>query len=179
MQSRWFQEPYCQAFPLAHLMRGDFPENWLRIHSLPASKRYPDCDSERETVLDRYAQFGSALLGEDAPCLIFQSVPVGLSLRPKLMPELAWLAVQQVGDDEDDRWDSWMTRLNWQPKILRPLLLAIAEDRERHIAFLSETTDCVFVPYDGGADGFSLNEALVRRLSSEFGPWQSSLASGL
>ena len=51
MSSRWFQHPFCRAFLLAHLMREAFPEHWLRIHSLPESKRYPDGEVKREIVL--------------------------------------------------------------------------------------------------------------------------------
>jgi hypothetical protein len=73
MDSRWFHHPFCEAFPLAHLMRSAFPEYWLRIHSLPESKEYAKSDAEREIIFDRYSRFGSALLGEQAPCLIIQS----------------------------------------------------------------------------------------------------------
>lgn len=53
MRSRWVEHPFCQAFPVAHLMREHFPECWLRIHSLPGSKRYPESDAEREIVFER------------------------------------------------------------------------------------------------------------------------------
>ncbi len=178
MPSRWFQQPFCQTFPVAHLMRAAFPEHWLRIHSLPESKRYPEDDAEREIIFARYSNFGSALLGENAPCLLIQSCFNGFP-RPGLMPELDWKQIHRVGDDEDDSWNSWVASTLWQPANFKELLLDIAEEREAKISFLSTQTDCIFSPYDGGADGFSFDTSLLKRLFEEFAPWRSSLPSGL
>jgi len=185
MRSQWFQHPFCEAFPMAHFMRQAFPELWLRIHSLPESKRYPEDDTERLIVFDRYSRFGSALLGESAPCLIVQSRFVGFPRSSEILPELDWMPIHRVGDenqDEDeveDVWDSWVAHTIWKPSTFRTLLLEIADNRESNIAFLSETTDCVFTPYDGGADGFSFDTSLLHRLSGEFAPWLSAHPLGL
>ena len=179
MHSRWFHHPFCEAFPVAHLMRTAFPEYWLRVHSLPESKRYPETDVERECVFDRHSRFGSALLGEHAPCLVIQSRFNGFSRSAELMPALVWTPIHRVVEEENDGWDSWVTHTIWKPSDFRSLLLDIADDKEAHIAFLSEVTDCIFIPYDGGADGFSFDTALLQRLSSEFAPWRSAHPLGL
>ncbi len=179
MRTRWFQHPFCQAFPLSHLMRSEFPEYWLRIHSLPESKRYPEDETERQIVFDRYSRFGSALLGERARCLVLQSRFKGFQRSAELMPELEWTQIHRVVESEEDAWDSWMAHTTWDAAALRTLLMAIADDREAHIAFVSEVTDCVFIPYDGGADGFSFDTALLQRLREEFAPWRSAHPLGL
>jgi hypothetical protein len=179
MRSRWFQQPFCQAFPLAHMMRQTFPDYWLRIHSLPESKRYPEDEAERQTVFDRHSRFGSALLGERAHCLIIQSRFNGFQRSAELMPELEWTQIHQVCEDDEDVWDSWMAHTTWDAAAFRTLLMAIADDREAHVSFVSEVTDCVFIPYDGGADGFSFDTALLRRLKEEFAPWLSAHPLGL
>ena len=179
MRSRWFHHPFCGAFPMAHLMREAFPHYWLRIHSLPDSKRYPESDAERQTVFERHSRFGSALLGERAPCLLIQSRFNGFPRSPELIPELVWTSIHRVGESEDDAWDSWAAHTTWDAAAFRTLLLAIADNREAHIAFVSEVTDCVFIPYDGGADGFSFDTALLRRLAAEFAPWRSAYPLGL
>jgi len=46
-------------------------------------------------------------------------------------------------------------------------------------AFLSKTTDAIFAPYDGGADGFSLDAPTMLRLSKEFQSWRSAHPRGL
>jgi hypothetical protein len=185
MSSHWFQHPLCEAFPMAHFMRQAFPETWLRIHSLPESKRYPEDDTERQIVFDRYSRFGSALLGESASCFIIQSRFIGFPRSSEFMPELDWAPIHRVGDENqneeevEDVWDSWMAHTIWQPSAFRSLLLDIADDKEAHIAFLTETTDCIFIPYDGGADGFSFDKAFLQRLSGEFAPWLSAHPLGL
>lgn len=179
MHSRWFDHPFCEAFPVAHFMRAAFPEYWMRIHSLPESKRYPETDAERAIVFDRHSRFGSALLGERAPSLVIQSRFNGFPRSAELMPELVWMPIHRVVEDEDDGWDSWMAHTTWDAATFRTLLLEIADDQEAHIAFLSEVTDCVFIPYDGGADGFSFDTELLRRLSEEFAPWRSAHPFGL
>jgi hypothetical protein len=179
VDSQWFQHPFIKAFPLSHLMREAFPEHWLRIHSLPNSKRYPDNETERQIVLNRYARFGTALLGERAPCLIIQSRFNGCARTDELMPDLDWAPIHKVEESDEDFYDSWMTTTLWNPESLHALLLAIADDRADHVAFVSKITDCVFIPYDGGADGFSLDTSLLRRLSEEFLPWRSVHPTGL
>jgi len=130
-------------------------------------------------VFNRYSLFGSALLGTYAPCFVIQSCIVGSPRRSELMPELDWTPLQRVGEGEGEVWDSWIAHTIWEPIAFRSLLLAIADDQEAHIAFLSEVTDCAFIPYDGGADGFSFDTSLLKRLSGEFTPWRSSPPSGL
>jgi hypothetical protein len=179
MHNLWFEYPFSQVFPIAHLMRVALPEYWLRIHSLPESKRYPENDAERTIVFNRYSQFGSTLLGEGASCLIIKSYANGFYPNIELMPELKWTPLHRIGDKDDGIWDSWMARTTWQPLFFRSLLLAIADDKEAHIAFLSTVTNCVFIPYDGGADGFSFDPILLKRLSNEFASWKSSHPAGL
>jgi len=164
---------------MAHLMREAFPTYWLRIHSLPESKRYPECDEERETIIARHSHFASALLGENAQCVVIQSCFKGCPRSAELMPDLMWTPIHQVVEDHEDAWDSWMAHMVWDAATFRPLLLAIADGREAHIAFVSDVTDCVFIPYDGGADGFSFDTSLLRRLAEEFAPWRSAQPLGL
>jgi hypothetical protein len=179
MRSRWFHHPFCDAFPLAHLMRAALPEYWLRIHSLPESKRYPENDDEREIIFERHSRFGSALLGERAPCLVITSHFRGFRLSAALMPEFAWTPIHRVVEDDDNAWHSWAAPTTRDAAAFRPLILAIAEGKTAHIAFLSDVTDCVFIPYDGGADGFSFDTALLQQLTREFAPWRSKHPLGL
>ena len=160
-------------------MREAFPEHWLRIHSLPHSKRYPDNEAERQIVLDRYARFGTALLSECAPCLIIQSRFNQPARNEKFMPELNWTPLHRIDESDEDFYDSWMAHTVWDATAFRTLLLAIADDHEDHIAFVSKITDCVFIPYDGGVDGFSYETSLLRKLSEEFSPWCSAHPLGL
>lgn len=179
MHTRWFQQPLCRAFPIAHLMRQAFPEYWLRIHSQPESKRYPEDEDERQIVIERYSLFGSALLGEGSECLIIKSLFNHSLQQADFMPELQWTAIHTVAESDEDDWCSWVAHTVWDPVAFRTLLLAIADDRERLVAFVSTVTGCIFIPYDGGADGFSLDATALHRLREEFASWQSKHPNGL
>ena len=179
MESRWFEKPFSDSFPLAHLMRSAYPEYWFRIHALPKSKRGPESDNEREIVFDRFSRFGTALLGHNSPCLIVQSRLNRFPRSKDLLPSLNWKSIHRVKESDEDYFDSWAAHTTWNPDELRDVLLAIAEDREELIAFVSLATDCVLVPYDGGADGFSFDKERLRKLAEEFSAWASINASGL
>lgn len=179
MKSRWFESPFSDSFPLAHLMRSAHPEYWFRIHALPESKRWPKNDDERAIAFDRFSRFGTALLGHQTPCLVVQSCFNGFPRSKALMPSVDWKPIHRVEESDEDIWNSWAAQTTWNPDELRDVLLAIAEDREEHIAFVSLVTDSVFVPYDGGADGFSFDNERLRKLAEEFSAWASTNSSGL
>ncbi|MGW1495223.1 DUF3885 domain-containing protein [Streptomyces sp. NPDC002402] len=40
--------------PIAHTFRSTYCDQWVRFHSLPESKRYPESEDEYAIVLDRY-----------------------------------------------------------------------------------------------------------------------------
>lgn len=179
MTSAWLCEPYSQAFPLSHLLRALVPHAWMRIHSLPESKRYASNDLERQVVFERYRRFGSALLGEGSPCSVIQTRLNQATPDPDWLPELDWIPLHQIAEAEDEVWNSWVAPSSWKPEEFRSLLMAIADDKVRAFAFLSAATDAVFIPYDGGADGFSLDQLALQRLSSDFRSWRSKHPAGL
>ena len=57
--TNWQQSfPGCE--PVAHHLRVAFPDRWVRFHSLPHSKRYPEDEAEYAMVLERH----NRVLGE-------------------------------------------------------------------------------------------------------------------
>lgn len=48
-RQRW---PDCE--PVGHRLKDVYRDVWVRFHSLPGSKRYPDGDAEYAVLLDRY-----------------------------------------------------------------------------------------------------------------------------
>ncbi|MEV0456725.1 DUF3885 domain-containing protein [Catellatospora methionotrophica] len=49
----WEQQwPECP--PVAYLLGSRYPDRWVRFHTLPGSKRYPENEDEYRTVLNRH-----------------------------------------------------------------------------------------------------------------------------
>ncbi len=176
--SRWLQPEYLDSFPLSFLMRQRFPQYWLRIHSLPDSKRHPEDEGEREVVLQRYASFGTALLRDQAPCFIVRARFATEELSSEFQSSLRWSQLHKI-EEEEDFWCSWIAETSWRPETLRDLFIDIAEDRDSHVMFVSKLSDSIFAPYDGGADGFSFDSGMITQLKQEFAPWRSARSDGL
>jgi hypothetical protein len=61
---RW----YPDAAPFGHELRHAYPDQWLRIHNLPLSKRWPETAAERQEVLLRQNAVATDVLGTSAAC---------------------------------------------------------------------------------------------------------------
>ncbi len=51
--------------PLAHLLRQKFTDKWVRFHSLPESKRYPESEAEYLEILSRHNVILKELFGNN------------------------------------------------------------------------------------------------------------------
>lgn len=179
--TRWLQPEFKRAFPVAHLLRTYHSQLWFRVHSLPESKRYAESTAEREIVFQRYRAFGTALLGANSTCLAIRSRPDPLDQSDPFAScadhGSTWNPFLDL-THEGEVWHSQVAEVRWEPQKLRPLLTAIAEDREGLILFLAPGIDTIFAPYDGGADGFSFDPQIREQLKREFHTWRSPQPSG-
>ena len=189
---------YPDVPPIGHLMRERHPESWLRIHSLPDSKRYPDTKDEWAELLVRQNAVATAALGASSSCLL---VSARFAEPREQMPELladsrlasskalltyaprlvdgGWPGEQAAGPRSAGiRVGFYAAAVDWRSGAHDELLRAVASDEERFVI-----ADCssgrVYAPYDGGADLF-FPDAPGRRAAREtFRSWLSPLASGL
>jgi hypothetical protein len=104
---------FGSLLPVAHLLRTSLASTgWLRIHSLPEAKRYPETETEYSELLRRHREVASEVLGAaDAPCiLIVTRYAVGTvptdwreESRQRGRPlEPATLWGRRPSDDEDE-----------------------------------------------------------------------------
>jgi hypothetical protein len=177
--NRWLQPEFKDAFPVACIMKHRLPQLWVRVHSLPESKRYPETEEERSIVMERYASFGTALLGDQSACYIVRSRMNEEELEPKYRGSFTWSSLPKVDESDEDFWSSWYAETMWRPEEFRTLLLDVAEERDWGVSFVSKVSGSIFAPYDGGADGFSFDPGLLSRLKHEFQPWLSARDDGL
>ncbi|MGW1610935.1 DUF3885 domain-containing protein [Streptomyces sp. NPDC002285] len=52
--SALWQQQFPKVPPIAHELRAAYSDRWVRFHSLPRSKRYPETEEEYAIVLHRY-----------------------------------------------------------------------------------------------------------------------------
>jgi hypothetical protein len=137
------------------------PDCWVRFHSLPNSKRYPETEAEYRTVLHRYNTVLTEMFaGQEVYITTVTYVmdegftdPAAFdahALNPGSRP---WTRVRE--DDDSDpvcTMHVHIGRQEWKPGILDPLLRAVADDECNGVIIMDTDMRCLYHPYDGGAD---------------------------
>ena len=147
---------------------------WLRLHSLPNSKRYADNNSERETILGRANAIGDHLLGTGSDCWTVQSRADGIGGQGEYAGEFA--------EDEEPGstvWRFFAQRVIWKAGTFDNELLEIAADGPFYQIWMNRDTGAVFAPYDGGFDLFPADWRQVDMLKAQWSTWLSDHPSGL
>lgn len=181
----WRQE-FGDVAPFGHLCRTAVPARWLRIHSLPESRRYPENEADFAELLRRHDTVASTLLGSSDECVLYvasydEDLPAidGVTLTP--LPELAVFepADPEFGVDEPSRIYAGAARVVWSMDRFEPLIRAVAETRADGGVFVNFQRHTAYAPYDGGADVFLDTPRSVSRMKKQWRPWLSAHPSGL
>jgi hypothetical protein len=172
---------FGSALPAGFHCRRVLADRWLRVHSLPGSKRYAETEAEHAELLRRQNTVATYTLGEDAGCVIvvtrfgnvtqWQSsdeIPLGGT------PEHV-LSAQEDGDE----YQFFALPVVWREGVFNELIVAVANDRTGPVLFANMQQGCIYAPYDGGADLFFPTAAAALTGRSRFKPWLSDRADGL
>jgi len=152
--------PNCE--PVAHRLRTAFPSRWVRFHSLPESKRYPEDEGEYATMLDRQNRVLDELVGPEASVVLltteYSGYPGTVEVSPAA-PELRmidrdakpWRGVPMHvldGDfPEPSYWHVLASEWSWRPGVLDPILRLVADDDVRDVMILHPGCRWLFHPY--------------------------------
>ena len=150
----WFRERFGATPPLGYRLREDHRPRWLRLHSLPESKRYADNDAERVELRMRASAAASEILPTGSPvwlvsCLFGEEPDqLRLSAAPSLVLERAgrYADPYLVGP-----CIAYAAQTTWPHRDFEQFVDAIAEDAMRAVWFSSVSGEA-FAPYDGGID---------------------------
>jgi len=184
--------PDCQ--PVAHQLKAMFPSRWVRFHSLPGSKRYPDDEDEfaiilsrQNLVLDELAGVGESVIfltteysGPPYTQEIFPLVP---GLREFDRHTKPWRAVPM--HDLDDTFDApsyWHVSASewaWSPGVFDPVLRLVANDMISNVMIVHPRCRWLFHPYDGGMDVILESSVARDRIKSSHADWLSSRPDGM
>ena len=161
-----------------------WPDRWLRIHTLPRSKRYADIESEAAEIAERQVTTAKALFEDDGLVWL-------VTWRHHLTSEASDLAQpsescgvrlmeagEVAGDAEGETLALLVARLRWSASTSARLRLAIANDEERAM-WMHERTAEVFAPYDGGVDLIFSSVERRDRYKQRFSAWLSARPDGL
>ena len=156
------------VMPAGFLCRAAMPERWLRIHSLPESKRYSELDDERQEILDRQNTVADYVLGEGSRCfLIFTRFNYGNLWLPKEEFLACRQSPRQISalldnhepkhflsfyDAEDgNTLEFFILEVTWRRGVFDALIMASADDLTGQLLFTNTATQTIYAPYDGGA----------------------------
>ena len=177
--------------PMAHELKIKFTDRWVRFHSLPESKRYPESNEEYQEILSRHNQVLNELCVMNnevyliAPEYSDNSEPHGLGpeLGSILQSAEYWqsLPMHKLEDDEEFHyfWHLHYVSTKWESGSLDPILRKVANDEIGNFMVVNVNLGWVYHPYDGGADVVLKNINEMQVLKQKYKGWLSAHASGL
>jgi hypothetical protein len=190
MLTNWHRSfPDCE--PVAHQLRVAFRERWVRFHSLPESKRYPENAAEYATILERHNRIlGELVQNGQAVALLttgYSDTPEPIrtyAALVKLDPQaLPWRTVAMHEVDEDfgnpSYWHIFVSQQTWKPGNFDALVRLIADDVLANVMMVALDCRWLVHPYDGGMDVILESRTARDKLSATYPQWLSARADGM
>jgi hypothetical protein len=168
-----------------------FPERWVRFHSLPRSKRYPEDEAEYAEVLERHNAIMDELAHAGSQVVL---VTTGYSESPEpsrpcpevaaFDPGAAWwrtVAMHRLaeGFDEPSYWHLFAGAREWRPRVFDPLVRLVADDAVANVLVVAPDCRWVLHPYNGGMDVIAESPEARRLLRAKYAAWLSARTDGL
>ncbi|MFE4513898.1 hypothetical protein ACFRMQ_06815 [Kitasatospora sp. NPDC056783] len=163
------------------LGRGD-RDVWVRFHSLPESKRYPDDESEYAIVLERHNTVLDELF---AGSEVYVMVPrwSDRSSAPRMNRDArrwrTWLRADDTVPELSFYCHVFVERRQWRWGGLDRLLRRVADDIEGGVIIAGPGLRRLYHPYDGGADVYLTTAEERDRLKERHAEWLSPYPSGM
>ena len=186
----WYRH-HAGLFPIGYLLRRDGAKHWLRVHSLPESKRYAETQDEWQILLSRQNELAMKVLGPE-PCWMVQThwvTPAGevdiadandlFRATREFGLRYAFQFKESEADEEDKLWNVHALLSEWSAGKFDAVLRDIAEYRAAPTLWMSSTSGAIFAPYDGGVDLFLPTQSTVASLVNAHPDWLSSHPAGL
>ena len=168
--------------PVAHNLKLEFKERWVRFHSLSESKRYPDFESEYQEVLSRYNSLLQEIFSLQSSLLVLlpeysgfvEPTNPGKELHVIFPETTYWCSVTQHEEDEDAfYWHLHAAEVKLNSQELNCLFRLVANDEVGNIIITGIESKAVFHPYDGGADVILPTTEKRNEIKSKFSMWLS------
>ena len=187
--NKYWELNYPESNPIGHELKSVYPNRWLRIHSLPKSKRYAESEVEYQIILDRQNQLISELIGENTEIIIV-SGQYETELTDKTSIELSdygefkkcrTIDLHKIYPEEYDEgyfYNVYFRPDIWKSNSQNRLLKNIADDEFRAM-FVCPRRNCIVAPYDGGMDIIVDTQKKRDELKTKYRDWLSEREDGM
>jgi hypothetical protein len=188
----YWTQTYPDCSPVGFRLRTACQSRWLRIHSLPASKRYAETESEYQEILRRQNVVLTDSLGDTQPFVLvstgYSEAPAGAEVWPAvaaLYPTSRHFLTIRINynyvidDSANWHWYFFMYEAVWTPGLFDTILRQVADDEAGNILFVSVLRHSVFAPYDGGADIILPSTSERDAMRHRYAGWLPASPSGL
>lgn len=177
-QQIW-QKAY-QCLPLGYVLRESYPSRWLRIHSLPDSKRYPENNAELKVLFQRHRKVAHEILGTESTFIIYcPSYNSDGRFDPLPNSKYTWIkSFTSLSSDQNTKIDFYCSDVELKNGSFELLIEKVAMDKLEAV-FLNPISFEIYAPYDGGADIIVANSERRDSLKQKFENWLSKRADGL
>ncbi len=168
-----WQSAYPETPPIGHHFKHYLAARWMRIHSLPDAKRYPDNKGEYDILLMRHNAVIDHLIPQETRIqFILTEVKPDSHIFTSF--DLTPLGhVHHIGDEAAHQL--WALEDKWRSGRYDVLLRMIADEELR--AFIIGP-DCLIAPYDGGVDIVLKDPHSAQAFKRHFSEWASPRADG-
>ncbi|MFJ9696102.1 hypothetical protein [Kitasatospora sp. NPDC101183] len=175
-EQRWPGSP-----PIGHEIEDRGRERWVRFHSLPGSKRYPEDEGEYAILLERHNTVLESLFAGGE---VYVMVPrwTGSAEAPAGPPAGAHWRSWLQQDDPDPEFRTYghvfVERRPWRRGCLDGLLRRVADEEEAGVIVTDTGLRRLYHPYDGGADVHLVSTRERDELRDRHAGWLSGHPGG-
>ena len=172
--------------PEADELKNVLKERWVRFHSLPESKRYPENEQEFIEIFSRHNTVLTEIFG--LPIDLFIVLPEYSGKREPTRPENIllglypktdyWKTIDQSDEDEEYFTHLHAAKIHYTGSELDDLLRLVAEEKVGSVLIFTDDGKAIFHPYDGGADIIMSNADARDSLKQKHVDWLSSYPGG-
>ena len=186
--TKFWDSEFNNFAPEAHNLKHEYKSRWVRFHSLPESKRYPENEEEYLEVLCRHNTVLQELCGSRSKVLVVlpeyseEKIPsqpesILLKLFPVSEP---WRTLEQHEDEDDyeSYWHLHVSEVEFTGNEFNSLFRIVANDEVGNIMIICPSKGIVFHPYDGGADVVLTSTKERNHLKEHHHEWLSSHPEG-
>lgn len=181
--NKYLDHNYSESNLISHELKNLYPTRWLRIHSLPDSKRYAKSEDETQRILTRQNKIISEIIGEKSEIIIvmglYEEEPS--NKVPKISSKYGFfeyyqsINIHQIYPKQYENniyYNTFFRTDLWRQNSQNELLRDIAKDKSRAM-FICIKSNCIVAPYDGGMDIIVDSQKKRNLLKIKYKDWLS------